>query len=107
MFSSGSVLLHDNTRPHTAAAIKRLRKRFRWEVFDHPPSYARTWLPVIIISFLYETVVGKQHFVTMSWQTNVENLLKAQAAGFFDEGIGKLVPRYEKCLRRSVDCVEK
>ena len=37
-------------------------------------------------------------------QTSVENYLKAQAAGFYDEGIGKLVPvpHYEKCLRRSV-----
>ena len=31
---------------------KRLLKRFRWEVFDHSPSSARTWLPVIFISFL-------------------------------------------------------
>ena len=36
MLSSGIVLLHDSVRPHTAAATKRLLKRFRWEVFDHP-----------------------------------------------------------------------
>ena len=35
--------------------------------------------------------------------TSVENWLKAQAAGLYGDGIGKLVPRYEKCLRRSVD----
>ena len=40
-------------------------------------------------------------------QTSVENLLKAQAAGFYGEGIRKLVPRYEKCLCRSSDYVEK
>ena len=28
-------------------------------------------------------------------QTNVENWLKAQAAGLYDEGIGMVVPRYE------------
>ena len=33
--------------------------------------------------------------------------LKAQAPGFYDEGAGKLVPRYEECLPRSVDYVEK
>ena len=27
---------------------------------------------------------------------SIENWLKAQAAGFYDEGIGKLVPHYEK-----------
>ena len=40
-------------------------------------------------------------------QTNEEKWLKAQAAGFYDEGIGKSVPRYEKCVRRSVVYVEK
>ena len=29
-------------------------------------------------------------------QTSVENWLKAQAAGLYDEGIGKFLPRYEK-----------
>ena len=38
MLSSG-IVLHDSARPHTAAATKKLLKRFRWEVFDHPPSF--------------------------------------------------------------------
>ena len=38
-------------------------------------------------------------------QISVENWLKANAAGLYDEGIGKLVPRYEKCLRRSIHYV--
>ena len=99
-----NVVLYDNVRPRTAAATKRLLKRFRWEVFDHPPSSARTWLPVIFISFLYETVVG-QHFGTNELQTSVENWLKAQAAWLLWRGIGKLVPLYEKYLRRSIDYV--
>ena len=40
-------------------------------------------------------------------QANVQNWLKTQAAGFYAEDIGKLVQLYEKCLRRSVDYVEK
>ena len=40
-------------------------------------------------------------------QTSVENRLKAQAAGFYDKGNGKLVPHYEKCLCWSIDYVEK
>ena len=39
-------------------------------------------------------------------QTSVENWLKAQAAGFYTEGAGKLAPRYEKCQRRNVDYVD-
>ena len=52
-----------------------------------------------------------QYLRTTFWhnelQTSVEKLLKAHAAGFYDKDIGKLVPRYEKCLRRSVDYEDK
>ena len=107
MLPLGIVLLHDNARPHTAAATKSLLKRFRWEVFDHPPSSARTWLPVIFISFLVGNGRRRTRFWNNELQISVEDWLKAQAAGFYEEGIGKLVPRYEKYLRQSVDYVEK
>ena len=107
MLSSGIVPLHDNVRPHAAAAAKRLLKRFRWEVFDHPQSSARTWLPVNFISFLVRNGHRRTTFWHNELQTSVENWPKAQAAGFYDKGIGKLVPRYEKCLLRSVGYAEK
>ena len=93
MLSSGIVLLHDNAQPHAAAATKRLLKRFRWEVFDHPPSSPRTLLPVIFISFLVRKGRTRATFWLNELQTSVENWLKAQAAGFYDESIRKLVPR--------------
>ena len=89
--SSGIVLLHDSARPHTAAATKRLMKRFQWEVFDHPQSSARTWLPVIFITFLVCNDRRRTTFCHNGLQTSVENWLKAQAAGFYEEGIAKLV----------------
>ena len=92
MLSSGIVLLHDNTRPHTAAATKRLLKCFRREVFDHSPPSVQIWLPVILISFLLGNSRRRTTFWHNELQTSVENWLKAQAAGFYDEGIGKLVP---------------
>ena len=100
---SGIVLLHNNARRQTAAATKRLLKCFRWEVFDQPQSSARTWLPVIFNSFLIWNGRKRTPFRHNELQTSVENWLKAQAAGFYDEGIGKLVPCYEKYLSRSVD----
>ena len=106
MLSSGIVLLHDNSQPQTAAATKRLLQRFRWEEFDHPPSSARTWLHVIFISYLVRNGHRRTTFWHNELQTSIENWLKAQAAGFYDEGIGKLVPRYEKCLRLCVDYVK-
>ena len=68
ILSSGIVLLHDNARQHTAAATNRLLKRFRWEVFEHPPSFARTWLPVIFISFLVWNVRRRTTF----WHNEVQ-----------------------------------
>ena len=40
-------------------------------------------------------------------QEEVTKWLKAQAAEFFDEGISKLVHRYDKCLNLNGDYVEK
>jgi glycine cleavage system protein P-like pyridoxal-binding family len=37
MLTSGVVLLHDNTHPHTAACTHALLQQFRWDLFDHPP----------------------------------------------------------------------
>jgi histone-lysine N-methyltransferase SETMAR len=37
MLISGVVVLHDNTRPHTAARTRALLQYFNWELFDHPP----------------------------------------------------------------------
>jgi hypothetical protein len=37
MFSRGVVMLHNNARPHTAAAMQDVIVTFGWEQFDHPP----------------------------------------------------------------------
>jgi hypothetical protein len=36
MLCQGVVILHDNARPHTAAATQDLMATFGWEQFDHP-----------------------------------------------------------------------
>ena len=86
---------------------KEAPEAFSVESVVHPPSSAQTWLPVIFISFLIWNCRRKTTFWDNELQTSIENWLKAQAAGFYDEGTEKLVPRYEKCLRRSIDYVEK
>jgi hypothetical protein len=35
MLSPGVVMLHDNARPHTAAATQDLVATFGWEQLDH------------------------------------------------------------------------
>ena len=58
MLSSGIVFLHDNARLHTAAATKRLLKRFRFCL-----DLGSLWFSSLSS---YETVVGGQHLDTMS-----------------------------------------
>ncbi|GBO26654.1 Histone-lysine N-methyltransferase SETMAR [Araneus ventricosus] len=108
MLSSGIVLLHDNARPHTAVATTILLQRFGWEVFDHP-QYSPDLAPSDFHLFAHMKLwLGGQIFATDNeLQTSVQNWLKIQAAAFYDEGIGKLVPRYDKCMNRNGDYVEK
>ena len=40
-------------------------------------------------------------------QAGVNEWLKSQAAKFYDDGINKLVHRYDKCLNLNGDYVEK
>ncbi|GFV77266.1 histone-lysine N-methyltransferase SETMAR [Trichonephila clavipes] len=37
MASNGVILLHDNTRLHTANAVKTILQQFQWEMPEHPP----------------------------------------------------------------------
>ncbi|PSN42895.1 hypothetical protein C0J52_23444 [Blattella germanica] len=31
------IILHDNARCHTAAAVRDLLRRWQWEILEHPP----------------------------------------------------------------------
>jgi len=35
--SRGVCLLHDNAWPHSAHVTTALLKKFKWDIFDHPP----------------------------------------------------------------------
>jgi len=37
IISWGVMMNHDNTHPHTAAAMQNLIMTLGWEQFDHPP----------------------------------------------------------------------
>ncbi|PSN56299.1 hypothetical protein C0J52_22816 [Blattella germanica] len=31
------IILHDNARSHTAAAVRDLLRHWQWEILEHPP----------------------------------------------------------------------
>lgn len=108
MLTSGIVLIHDNARPHTAAVTQRLLQHFQWEIFDHP-AYSPDLAPSDYHLFpeLKQWLGGKRFQSNVELQDSVKNHLNSLADTFYEEGIGKLVHRYDKCLNLQGDYVEK
>ncbi|GFX34949.1 histone-lysine N-methyltransferase SETMAR [Trichonephila clavipes] len=52
-------------------------------------------------------LAGKQFTNDKELKENVSNWLKTQAATFYEEGIEKLVPRYDTCLQNFGSYVER
>ena len=109
MLSAGVVLLHDNTRQHTARRSTHLLQ-FSSEVFYHPP-YNLDLAPSDIHLFLHlkKFLSGQhQHFQNdREVEMSVMQWFQSQAADFYDTGIQKVVPRYEKYLNSGGEYVEK
>jgi transposase len=101
------VLLHDNARIHTAAHTNALIKSFNWEIFDYP-SYSPDLAPIDYDLLTKMKVwLGTQRFHTKDELKDGVNWLHNFAAPFFDEGLQKLVSRYDKVLIMDGNYVEK
>jgi histone-lysine N-methyltransferase SETMAR len=100
MLSWGVMMLHDNARPHTATATQDLITTFGWEQFNHSP-YSPDLAPSDFHVFLHLTtfLAGRRfHNNNNKVKEAVNTWLASQAASFYDAGIQKLVPHYDKCL---------
>lgn len=106
--SARIFFLHDNARPHTANRTQELLDSFKWQVFPHPP-----YSPDLAPSDFHLFPRMKTWLATQSFdddeelRVRVTKWLRSQAADFYDEGISKLVHRYDKCLNLFGDYVEK
>ncbi|KAJ4435475.1 hypothetical protein ANN_18091 [Periplaneta americana] len=96
MLTAGVVLLHDNGRPHTARRTAAVWTEFCWELFDHPP-YSPDLAPSDFHVFLH---LKKFLSSDEELKTSVTRWFHSQAAEFYDRGIQKLIPRYEKLEAR-------
>ncbi|GFV14053.1 mariner Mos1 transposase [Trichonephila clavipes] len=103
MLSACVVLLHDNARPHTANRTQDLITSFGWEQLDHPP-YSPDLAPSNYHLFMHlkKHLAGQRHSDDNEAKTTVKQWLSNQVASFLDDGIQKLVPRYDKCLNSNV-----
>jgi hypothetical protein len=97
-------MLHDNARPHTARTTIDALETLKFEVLSHPP-YSPDFAPS---DFHFFPHLKGTHFTSddevkqavMSW-------IKQRTSEFFMEGMRKFVVRWEKCIERQGDCVEK
>jgi hypothetical protein len=90
------------------SAFKGLIKLFDWEFFYHRP-----YSPDLAPSKYHLFTKMKVWLATKRFHTNeelmngVDKWLHTLAALFFDEGLQKLVSRYDKCLNVDGNYVEK
>ena len=108
MLSATILLLHDNARLHAAAQTQDLITSFMWEQKDHSP-YSPDLTPSDFHLFLYlkKFLGGKRFDHDDDLKDAVQKWLTLQAAAFCEQGIQKLVPRYDKCLDNGGEYVEK
>ncbi|GFU42522.1 histone-lysine N-methyltransferase SETMAR [Trichonephila clavipes] len=92
-------------RPITKQTLLR---GFGWDVFGHP-SYSPdlTLSDFHLFLHLKSFLAGKHFNNDKELKENVSNWLKTQAATFYEEGIEKLVPRYDTCLQNFGSYVER
>jgi hypothetical protein len=111
MFTRGVVMLHDNARPHIAAATQDLIATFSREQFNHP-SYSPDLAPSDLHVFLHlKTFLSGRRFHDDDDDDEVKEAVNtwfaSQAASFYDAAIQKLVPRYDRSLNNDGNYVEK
>jgi histone-lysine N-methyltransferase SETMAR len=107
MISRGVAMIPDNALPQTAAATQNLITTFGWEQFEYPP-YSPDLAPSDFHLFLHRKsfLTGRQ-FHDDEIKEAVPICFASQAAPFYDEGIQKLVQRYDMCLNNGLNYVEK
>lgn len=102
------ILLHDNARPHTAVLTRNKLEEMHWETLEHPP-YSPDLSPCDYFLFapLKEALGGERFENNEEVEERVRNWFTTQPQSFFEEGIYKLPKRWEKCVERAGDYVEK
>ena len=106
--SRGVILLQDNTRPHTAARTLAKIKDLGWKLLTHPP-YSPDLAPSDFQLFgpLKESMKGIHFQTDEEVKAAVSNWLRTQSTEFYAKGIDNLISRWNKCVAKEGDYVEK
>jgi len=108
LLSDGVILLHDNATPHTAAHTREWLDRHNWEILEHPPHS-----PDLAPSDFHLFGPLKRHLSGQCFKTDedikeaVKDWFSTRVPEFYAQGIDALVHRWDKCLNKYGDYVEK
>jgi histone-lysine N-methyltransferase SETMAR len=106
--SEGAFLLHDNAHPRTAARTLETLRKLMWEVMEHP-AHSPDLAPSDFHLFgpLKVALAGRRCRCDEDVQNTVHQWLREQTKTFYYDDIKKLVGRWEKCVEKQGDYVEK
>jgi histone-lysine N-methyltransferase SETMAR len=102
---SGVLFLHDHACLHTAGCIQVLLEHFTWGLFDHPPYSPDLALSNCHLFTYLKNCLGSQRFNDSELMEGIKMWLSSQVADFFDTGIQKLIPQYNKCHNSGDDYI--
>ena len=101
------LLLHDNARPHCAALTQEKLAKMYWTALEHPP-YSPDLSPCNYHMFgPLKEALGGQHFDDERVENFVRKCIQTRPASFYDAGLKKLPIRWQKCIEKGGNCVEK
>jgi len=108
LLSSGVLLLHDNARPHTAIHTLQTLVKLGFMVLEHP-AYSPDLAPSDYHLFgpPKEALRGRRFTSDKEVKEAVHEWLAAQPKTFFSEDIQKLLERWNKCIAKHGDYIEK
>ena len=106
--SRGVILLQDNARAHTAARTLAKIEDLGWKLPTHPP-YSPDLAPSDFHLFgpLKESMKGIHFQTDEEVKAAVSNWLRTQSTEFYAKGIDNLISRWNKCVAKEGDYVEK
>ena len=106
--SRGVILLQNNARPHTAARTLAKIEDLGWKLLTHPP-YSPDLAPSDFHLFgpLKESMKGIHFQTDEEVKAAVSNWLRTQSTEFYAKGIDNLISRWNKCVAKEGDYVEK
>lgn len=106
--ASGVVFHQDNARPHTAARTLAQIDEMGWDLLKHPP-YSPDLAPSDYHLFgpLKQHLRGKHFRNDDEVKEAASEWLCSQPSEFYAEGIDKLIDRWDKCVQKEGDYVEK